>query len=105
MNERPTSPADLVDLNDHLCLAGHMTATVAEQIRSRLRVRRDLPAPAQRRELREAAGLTQQELADVVGVTRTAVSNYEQGIRTPRGIALTRYVEAIRTLRDQAPAA
>lgn len=79
-----------------------MTATVAEQIRSRLQVRRDLPEPAERRELREKAGLSQQELADVIGTTRQAVSHYEAGLRTPRGALLDRYVEAIRTLREAA---
>ncbi|MFE7856013.1 helix-turn-helix transcriptional regulator [Streptomyces sp. NPDC057403] len=76
-----------------------MTATVADQIRSRLRVRLDLPSPAQRRELREAAGLTQQELGAIVGVGRKAVSHWEAGIRTPRGLVLDRYVEALNALR------
>lgn len=79
-----------------------MTATVAEKIRSRLQVRRDLPDPAQRREIRETAGLSQQELADVIGVTRQAVSHWEAGIRTPRGGVLDRYIDAIRALREQA---
>ncbi|WP_455362006.1 helix-turn-helix transcriptional regulator [Streptomyces sp. SYSU K21746] len=78
-----------------------MTATVAEKIRSRLQVRRDLPCPEQRRELREAAGLSQQEIADVIGVTRQAVSHWEAGIRTPRGALLDRYIDAIRALREQ----
>ncbi|WP_079049421.1 helix-turn-helix transcriptional regulator [Streptomyces torulosus] len=79
-----------------------MTATVAEKIRSRLRVHLDLPPPDERRELREKAGLSQQELADVIGATRQAVSHWEAGLRTPRGVLLDRYVEAIRTLREAA---
>jgi transcriptional regulator with XRE-family HTH domain len=79
-----------------------MTATVAEKIRSRLRVRLDLQNPAQRRALREAAGLTQQELADAIGVTRNAISNYELGIRTPQGAVRDRYAEALRTLSEAA---
>ncbi|MET7775374.1 helix-turn-helix transcriptional regulator [Streptomyces mirabilis] len=79
-----------------------MTATVTEQIRSRLRVRLDLPAPARRREVRERAGLSQQELADVIGSTRQAVSHWEMGSRTPRGLLLARYVEAIRALQEAA---
>ncbi|MEH0587396.1 helix-turn-helix transcriptional regulator [Streptomyces sp. B21-106] len=79
-----------------------MTATVAEQIRSRLRIRVDLPSPDERRGLREKAGLSQQELADVVGATRQAVGHWETGARTPRGELLARYVEAIRTLREVA---
>ncbi|WP_405597600.1 helix-turn-helix domain-containing protein [Streptomyces sp. NBC_01410] len=78
-----------------------MNAT-AEHIRSRLRIRRELPAPRERRELRAAAGLTQQELADAIGVTRAAISQWEAGTRTPRGVLLDRYVDAIRELRDAA---
>lgn len=79
-----------------------MPATVAEEIRSRLRVRRDLLTPAQRRNLREAAGLSQQELADAIGVTRQAISHWEVGTRTPRGALLDRYVDAIRALQEAA---
>jgi transcriptional regulator with XRE-family HTH domain len=79
-----------------------MQSTVADGIRSRLRVRLDLPPPEQRRALREAAELTQQELADVIGVSKQAISHWETGIRTPRGAFLGRYVEALRTLREAA---
>lgn len=79
-----------------------MTAThVADQIRERLRVHSGLPSPAERRRLREASGLTQQEIADIVGVTRGAISHWELGVRsTPRGHLLDRYVEALRALAE-----
>ena len=35
------------------------------------------------RELRKKKGLTHQEVADRLGVTRSAYSNYESGFRTP----------------------
>lgn len=82
------------------CKAGYMTATVAEQIRSHLSVRRDLPSPAERRALREAADLSQEGLARIVGATRQAISHWEAGIRTPRGVMLDRYVQALNALRE-----
>jgi len=63
---------------------------------------RDLPTPEERRAIRRAAGLSQGELAQAIGVTRQAVSNWESGIRTPKGACLERYVTAIRTLRESA---
>jgi transcriptional regulator with XRE-family HTH domain len=80
-----------------------MPATIAEGIRAHVRDHLDLPSPAERRRLREAGGLSQQELADVVGVTRQAISQYESGSRLrPRGQILGRYVEALRALREAA---
>lgn len=77
-----------------------MTATVTERIRIRLRVHFDLPSPAQRRALREAAGMTQGELASIVGASRAAIGHWEAGIRSPRGAKRDRYVEALRELRE-----
>ena len=52
--------------------------------------RRKLPSPPMRRALREQAGLSQETIADAVGVQRSAVSRWESGSRTPRGnVALT----------------
>lgn len=79
-----------------------MQITVTDSVRSRLRVRSDLPPPKERVGLRRAAELTQQELADAIGVTRAALSLWELGRRTPRGQLLDRYVEALRALREAA---
>ncbi|MEV4863104.1 MULTISPECIES: helix-turn-helix transcriptional regulator [Streptomyces] len=76
--------------------------TVAERIRTFRRVRPDLPAPAERRAIRVAAGLTQAAVADAVGVTPQAVALWESGRRTPRGNLLGRYAEAIRAMREPA---
>ncbi|MFF4356897.1 helix-turn-helix transcriptional regulator [Streptomyces sp. NPDC001604] len=78
-----------------------MTAT-ALRVRARLRLRQDLPDPAERRAIRKAAGLSQGELAEAIGVTRQAVSHWEGGTRTPTGVLLDRYVSAIRTMRGAA---
>jgi DNA-binding transcriptional regulator YiaG len=61
---------------------------------------RRLPPPPTRRALREAAGLTTEQLGHVLGVTRQTVSNWETGRRTPRGAQLESYLEALRFLRE-----
>ncbi|MFF2384073.1 helix-turn-helix transcriptional regulator [Streptomyces sp. NPDC058108] len=83
-----------------VCHDEYMAASSAEKIRSRLRVRKDLPNPDQRRALREAAGLSQQELGDAIGVTRQTVSHWEAGRYSPRGPLLDRAVEAYGILRE-----
>ncbi|MFC8265388.1 helix-turn-helix domain-containing protein [Streptomyces cinereoruber] len=79
-----------------------MPATPAEKIRSRLGVRLELPQPDERRRLREAARLSQQDIADAVGSTRAAVGHWETGLRSPRGRLLANYVDVLRVLRESA---
>lgn len=81
-----------------------MPVTVAEKTRFKLRIHLDLPSPAERRRLRKASGLSQSELANIVGVTRQAISQYESGARlVPRNPEVReRYVVALRTLREVA---
>lgn len=43
--------------------------------------------------LREERGLTQAELADKLGISPSAMSNYEQGIRVPRDEIKVRIAE------------
>lgn len=61
----------------------------------RAKVARRLPSPASRQLLRKQAGLAQRDIARVCGVTPVAVSRWETGSRTPRGVALRRYLEAL----------
>jgi DNA-binding transcriptional regulator YiaG len=77
-----------------------MTETVAERVSARISLHRGLPAPAERRRLREAAGLTKTELAQAIHVTRRCIAFWENGERTPQGAALERYVTALDVLRD-----
>ncbi|HEV2640156.1 MAG TPA: helix-turn-helix transcriptional regulator [Actinocrinis sp.] len=81
-----------------------MVASIADKVRAELRVFEDLPAPAERRALRVHGRLSQQTVADIVGVSRHAISQWESGARmTPRDPrALKRYVEVLRTLREAA---
>lgn len=47
------------------------------------------------RELRESKGMTQQEVADKMGITRAAVANYENGIRAMYAKNLKSYCNAV----------
>jgi transcriptional regulator with XRE-family HTH domain len=64
--------------------------------------RRELPPVEMRRALRRGAGLTLSDVAEVVGVTRQAVSWWERGRRTPRGRNLDAYGDVLRALRRDA---
>ena len=72
------------------------TETV-EDLLARNRSRR-LPDPGIRRMLRIEAGLTQDDVAAAVGVTRTAISRWESGDRHPRGPFASLYAEVLREL-------
>ena len=45
--------------------------------------------PARLKQLRREKGITQTELASLLGVQRAAVANWETGVRTPRNDAIT----------------
>jgi len=52
------------------------------------------------KELREQLGLTQEELAEKASISRSALANYESGVREPKGIILVRLAEALETSAD-----
>ncbi len=54
-----------------------------------------LPAPEVRARLRKADGLTQQEVADVFGVTRVAFNRWEVGAAKPRRHHLEAYARLL----------
>ncbi|MBP5411570.1 MAG: helix-turn-helix transcriptional regulator [Lachnospiraceae bacterium] len=49
---------------------------------------------------RERSGMTQQELADVLGVTQGAVANWENGIRKPDIFMLKKIADALHCTTD-----
>lgn len=57
-----------------------------------------LPAPAQRRAVRRAAGVTQRRLAAELGVYPGTISEWERGIRSPRPAAKARYARLLREI-------
>jgi transcriptional regulator with XRE-family HTH domain len=58
-----------------------------------------LPPPAMRRALRLGAGLTLQEVGELVGVHRSCVLRWETGAREPTGRRRIRYSEVLTELR------
>ena len=73
----------------------------AEAIRYHLELRRRLPRPAMRRALRIEGGFTLARFAELFGVTRQAVSQWERGVGTPRGDQLQSYVEALELIAKE----
>ena len=59
---------------------------------------RRLVATGQARQVRILAALSQAEMAADIGVTASAVGNWEQGIRQPRGDAAVRYLRLLERL-------
>lgn len=62
---------------------------------------REAAATGRGRAIREAAGLTQGELARAIGVTPGAVNRWEAGTRKPTGESALRYARILRVLREQ----
>ncbi|MGC3953415.1 MAG: helix-turn-helix transcriptional regulator [Propionicimonas sp.] len=73
-------------------------ATHTGLVAKALRIR-SLPAPSMRRALRQNANLPMEDIAAELGVTRQTVSNWERGVRTPRGQHLERYLSVLNDLR------
>jgi DNA-binding transcriptional regulator YiaG len=78
-----------------------MNATSVDELLDRVRTRRELPAPADRRRIREAAGVSLRDVAAAVGVSHTAVATWEAGA-TPREHRAA-YVRLLNELRRLLP--
>ncbi|MEU6019652.1 helix-turn-helix transcriptional regulator [Streptomyces sp. NPDC047515] len=64
----------------------------------------DLPAPAERKRLREAAGLSQAQIATALDARREAVGNWETGRTEPRPPKRAAYVRLLEGLAQRFPA-
>ncbi|MEW1614448.1 MULTISPECIES: helix-turn-helix domain-containing protein [unclassified Streptomyces] len=64
-----------------------------------------LPSPKERRRLREAKSLSEEEVAQALGVTRATVRSWETGRTSPRGRKRALYAQLIAPDPDPAPAA
>jgi len=62
--------------------------------------RRRLPPPAVRRQIREASGASQRDVAHEIGVDPAQVSRWESGQREPRGENAIRYAAILRRLME-----
>ena len=58
-----------------------------------------LPAPARAKAIREAAGVSQERLAEELGVHRVTLARWELGERRPRGHSKIAYAELLEQLR------
>ncbi|MEU6680940.1 helix-turn-helix transcriptional regulator [Streptomyces sp. NPDC046925] len=64
-----------------------------------------LPPPSVRQQLRIAAGLTQAEVADAIGVQRVAVARWEAGLTKPHRGNRLRYAHFLKRLAERFPGA
>ncbi|MFG2212677.1 telomere-associated protein Tap [Streptomyces sp. NPDC048638] len=64
----------------------------------------DLPGPAERKRLREAAGLSQAQIAAALGARREAVGNWEAGRTEPRPPKRAAYARLLEGLAARFPA-
>lgn len=63
-------------------------------------IRRRLPTPALARAIREAAGATQAELAEALGVDQSTVARWESGVRRPGPDKAEQYLAVLDALRE-----
>lgn len=69
------------------------------KLAQKVRAKRELPPPEERRAIRIAAGVSQEDIAKELGLSRAAISRWETDKRTPQDEHLLGYVKILRTLR------
>jgi len=68
------------------------------QLLDEVKVARSLPAPSLAREIRRAAGVSQQRLADELGVHAATVLRWEAGAQRPSGRVRAAYAQLLTEL-------
>ena len=63
---------------------------------------REFSRSGRARQIREDAGISQDELAEVCGVDGATISRWERGLRGPRGAAAITYMRTLRALSKHA---
>jgi DNA-binding XRE family transcriptional regulator len=76
----------------------HAAMITIDMLLGRGQARRRLPLA---RVIREQAGVSQAELAAILGVDRSAISRWEAGIRIPRSGVIGRYADLLDRLAQQ----
>jgi len=75
-----------------------------ESLLEEARLTKQMPPPKERLRLREAAGLTRDQVAAAVGVARGTVQNWEKGTSTPTPPARLEYLRLLEGLAQLHPA-
>lgn len=73
----------------------YMSALVEE-----VRAGKSLPDPMTAKRIRVLAGISQQRLADELGVSRVTVARWEDGGRHPRSMNKKKYSDLLNQLRE-----
>lgn len=76
------------------------SSVMAMSLIDTVRTRSALPTPALRRAIREAAGVSQGQIARELGVHRMTVCRWESGTSTPTGDHLHAYAALLNALSD-----
>jgi transcriptional regulator with XRE-family HTH domain len=59
-----------------------------------------LPAPDQRKSIRVAYGVSQKDVADVLGVSRLTISMWERGQTEPKAEHAQKYAELLHSMSE-----
>jgi DNA-binding XRE family transcriptional regulator len=72
-----------------------------DELLVRVEMMRRLPTPEERKRIRVAAGLTRDEVGSVLGVTSTAIYQWETGKADPGKASIGPYVELLERLNKK----